>query len=202
MTDFIRFSQPADNNKGPISDQLKLLLPNPARVLEIGSGSGQHAIFMAQALPWLTWQPTDRGDYHPCLVNNIERLGPQNVKPAQYLDISGTDWPETDHIYLANVLHIMPAALLAPLFKGAAALLPDIGKLCIYGPFKYAGEFTSASNAEFDERLKDSDPLSGIRDIETLQQLAAKHGLSLVQDSAMPANNQLLVFERQITVKG
>ncbi|MFT4633893.1 MAG: hypothetical protein ACI8PP_000208 [Candidatus Pseudothioglobus sp.] len=196
MTDFIRFSQPADNNKSHIRDQLIPLLPNPARVLEIGSGSGQHAIFMAQALPWLTWQPTDRGDYHPCLVNNIARLAPPNVKPALYLDISGTDWPETDHIYLANVLHIMPAALLASLFTGAAALLPDTGKLCIYGPFKYAGEFTSASNAEFDKRLKNSNPLSGIRDIETLQQLAAKHGLTLAQDSAMPANNQLLVFER------
>jgi SAM-dependent methyltransferase len=196
MTQFVQFSQPADNNKVHIKELLKLLLPSPARVLEIGSGSGQHAIFMAQALPWLSWQPTDRGDYYPGLVNNIERLGPDNVNPPQYLDLSGTDWPATDHIYLANVLHIMPAALLAPLFKGVAAGLADDGKLCIYGPFKYAGEFTTPSNADFDEWLKDRDPLSGIRDIETLRQLAKEHGLSLAQDNSMPANNQLLVFER------
>jgi hypothetical protein len=90
----------------------------------------------------------------------------------------------------------MPAALLTPLFQGAAAVLANTGKLCIYGPFKYDGEFTSASNANFDESLKARDPLSGIRDIETLQQLAADQGLSLAQDSPMPANNQLLVFER------
>jgi SAM-dependent methyltransferase len=196
MTEFVLFSQPADNNKGHIRDQLKLLLPSPARVLEIGSGSGQHAIFMAQALPLLTWQPTDRGEYYTGLVDNIGRLGPDNVKPPLHLDISGTDWPATDHIYLANVLHIIPAALLAPLFKGAAAVLAETGKLCIYGPFKYAGEFTTASNAEFDDWLKDRDPLSGIRDIETLHHLAAEHGLSMVQDNPMPANNQLLVFER------
>ena len=196
MTEFVQFSQPADNNKGHIKDQLKRLLPSPARVLEIGSGSGQHAIFMAKALPWLTWQPTDRGDYYPGLVNNIARLGPENVEPAQYLDIGSSTWPATDHIYLANVLHIMPAALLAPLFKGAAAAMADAGKLCVYGPFKYANEFTTASNADFDEWLKERDPLSGIRDIETLQHLAAEHGLALTQDSPMPANNQLLVFER------
>jgi SAM-dependent methyltransferase len=196
MTAFVQFSQPADNNKGYISDQLTRLFPDPTRILEIGSGSGQHAVFMAQTMPWLTWQPTDRGDYFPGLVNNIARLGPDNVKAPHYLDISGTDWPDTDHIYLANVLHIMPAALLAPLFQGAAAVLADTGKLCIYGPFKYGGEFTTASNANFDESLKARDPLSGIRDIETLQQLAADQGLSLAQDNPMPANNQLLVFER------
>jgi hypothetical protein len=151
---------------------------------------------MAQVLPWLPWQPTDRGDYFPGLLNNIARLGPDNVKTPHYLDISGTGWPDTDHIYLANVLHIMPAALLKPLFQGAAAVLADTGKLCIYGPFKYDGEFTSASNANFDASLKARDPLSGIRDIETLQQLAADQGLSLAHDNPMPANNQLLVFER------
>jgi hypothetical protein len=196
MTAFVQFSQPADNNKGHISDQLAKLFPDPTRILEIGSGSGQHAVFMAQVLPWLTWQPTDRGDYFPGLLNNIARLGPDNVKTPHYLDISGTGWPDTDHIYLANVLHIMPAALLKPLFQGAAAVLADTGKLCIYGPFKYDGEFTSASNANFDASLKARDPLSGIRDIETLQQLAADQGLSLAHDNPMPANNQLLVFER------
>jgi SAM-dependent methyltransferase len=196
MTVFVQFSQPADNNKGHIRDQFIQLFPDPTRILEIGSGSGQHAVFMAKTLPWLTWQPTDRGDYFPGLVNNIERLGPDNIKTPHYLDISSTGWPDTDHIYLANVLHIMPAALLTPLFQGAAAVLADTGKLCIYGPFKYDGEFTTASNASFDEWLKARDPLSGIRDIETLQQLAADQGLSLAQDNPMPANNQFLVFER------
>jgi len=196
MTDFVQFSQPADNNKSHIKDELKRLFPASARVLEIGSGSGQHAVFMARALPWLTWQPTDRGDYYPGLVDNIERLAPANVSPPRYLDISASDWPETDHMYLANVLHIMPAALLQPLFEGASRILADKGKLCIYGPFKYGGKFTTTSNADFDQWLKARDPLSGIRDIETLQQLAAEQGLLLAEDKPMPANNQFLVFKR------
>ncbi len=169
----------------------------PARILEIGSGSGQHAVHMAAALPHLTWQPTDQGEYFASLLENIERLAPLNVSPPLYLDIATSVFPPTDHIYAANVVHIMPAALLPSLFRGAASALPTGGKLCFYGPFKYLGEFTAESNATFDEWLKARNPLSGIRDIETLQARAEAQGFHLLSDTPMPANNQLLVFTKQ-----
>ena len=152
---------------------------------------------LATALPHLTWQPTDQGEYFAGLVENIERLAPLNVSPPLYLDIATSDFPPTDHIYAANVVHIMPAALLAPLFRGAASAMPRGGKLCFYGPFKYLGEFTADSNATFDEWLKARNPLSGIRDIETLQASAQSQGFRLMSDTPMPANNQLLVFTKQ-----
>jgi SAM-dependent methyltransferase len=193
--DFQNFSQPADNNQAPIREQLDRLFSAPAAILEIGSGSGQHAVYMASHLPHLRWQPTDQGDYFAALLENIQQLAPANVLPPVYLDIAAaTPWPKADNIYMANVVHIMPAALLQPLFQQAARTLPADGKLCVYGPFKYAGEFTTASNADFDLWLKSRNPLSGIRDIETLQTLAQEYGFTQHEDLPMPANNQLLVF--------
>ena len=192
---FRNFSQPAENNQAPIQAQLARLFSRPADILEIGSGSGQHAVYIASHLPHLRWQPSDQGDYLPALAENIRQLAPANVLAPVYLDIGApTPWPKADNIYMANVVHIMPAALLQPLFQQAARTLPAYGQLCIYGPFKYAGEFTTASNADFDLWLKARNPRSGIRDIETLQHLARESGLSQQQDLAMPANNQLLVF--------
>jgi len=134
------------------------LFLKPARILEIGSGSGQHAVHMAAALPHLTWQPTDQGEYFAGLLENIERLAPLNVSPPLYLDIATSVFPPTDHIYAANVVHIMPAALLPSLFRGAASALPTGGKLCFYGPFKYLGEFTAESNATLMSGLKRATP--------------------------------------------
>ncbi|MFT7245509.1 MAG: hypothetical protein ACI82A_002877 [Candidatus Azotimanducaceae bacterium] len=163
----------------------------PCSLLEVGSGSGQHAIRFATALPHVTWQPTDQGDYYPGLVDNIRRLASENVLPPRYLDLTSPDWPDTiDCLYSANVIHIMPAALLPQMFVSPAS------RLMFYGPFKYHGEFTSDSNANFDLWLKDRNPLSGIRDIEALSELAAKSGYRLTSDTPMPANNQFLVFER------
>ena len=133
---------------------------------------------LATALPHLTWQPTDQGEYFAGLVENIGRLAPLNVSSPLYLDIAKSDFPPTDHIY-------------------AASALPRGGKLCLYGPFKYLGEFTADSNATFDEWLKARNPLSGIRDIETLQAGAQSRGFRLLSDTPMPANNQLLVFTKQ-----
>jgi cyclopropane fatty-acyl-phospholipid synthase-like methyltransferase len=194
ISNFIHYSQPADNNKAAIRAQLALLFQVPARILEIGSGSGQHAVYMASGLPHLDWQPSDRGEYYEGLVENIRQLAPANVRPPLYLDVTETEFPPADHIYLANVLHIMPEINLPLLFRGAARTLPTGGKLCIYGPFTYGGAFTTQSNSAFDAWLKARNALSGIRAVETLQTLAQEQGFTLLSDTDMPANNQLLVF--------
>lgn len=152
---------------------------------------------MTQALPFLNWQPSDQGEYFDGLVSNIEQLAPKNVSAPIYLDISNVEheaWPISDVIYSTNVLHIMPAALIDLLFMGATKCQCQM--ILIYGPFKYKGQFTTDSNANFDVWLKDRNPLSGVRDIEVVTETASKHGFELVSDQAMPANNQLLVYKK------
>lgn len=166
-------------------------MTSPCSLLEVGSGSGQHAVCFATALPHVAWQPTDQGDYYPGLVDNISRLAPENVLPPRYLDLTAPEWPDmVDCLFSANVIHIMPAALLPKMFASPA------NRLMFYGPFKYDSEFTSDSNANFDLWLKDRNPLSGVRDIEALVALAEKTGYELKNDTPMPANNQFLLFER------
>ena len=209
---FDNFSPAAENNKQPILDQLKIQFSAPATVLEIGSGSGQHAVFFAQALPHLQWQPADQAGYFQGLKKNISASELDNILPPVYLDLSDSNWPDNpaehaarglgkdttvagiDHVYMANVLHIVSKPLVEAFFKGLPAVIQ--GKLCLYGPFKYKGEFTSASNERFDGWLKSRDVDSGIRDIEWIVELAASCQLQLKVDVSMPANNQLLVFEK------
>jgi len=196
----LNLSSAADNNKDHILARLTELLIDPATVLEIGSGSGQHAMHFAQALSHITWQPSDQGEYFESLVNNIRVMQRDNLRNPVYLDLNNPRWPvnSTDHIYTANVLHIMPESLISPLFCGAARVMSSSScannLLCIYGPFKYQGEFTTESNERFDGWLKDRHPLSGIRDIERVQSLAEENGFVLRDDFNMPANNQFLVF--------
>ncbi len=196
---FLNFSQPAANNQQPILAHLKSLFAARATVLEIGSGSGQHAVAFGNALPHLTWQPSDQGRYLDGLKVNLARLAPPNVRPVVALDIAMEPWPVTDvdHIFLANVVHIAPEAVLEPLFRQAARLLPTGGLLCLYGPYKYGGEFTTESNERFDGWLKSQNSASGIRDVETVETLARSHGLGFEADHPMPANNQLLVFSQK-----
>lgn len=190
--DLVNFSQAAENNRLPILGQLEKHLTSGQTVLEIGSGSGQHAINFANALPYIKWQPTDQGDYYPGLEQNISAYGPDNVMHPRYLDLSSPDWPDNcDCLYSANVIHIMPEALLAQMFQSPSNLI------LLYGPYKYDGEFTSDSNARFDLWLKDRNPLSGIRDIEVLKQLAEQQKYQLISDTPMPANNQFLVLKRE-----
>lgn len=192
----INFSQASENNKGPILEQLKVLFAEPGTVLEVGSGAGQHALHFCAALPHLTWQPTDQGAYFDGLVENLATVASGTLAPI-YLDVS-QDWPEGGYHYgfSANVLHIAAATLTEPFFAGFGRSLEPGGRLCVYGPFRYNGSFTTESNERFDAWLKGNDARSGIRDIETVTSIAAAHGLDLVQDIAMPANNQLLVFDR------
>ena len=177
----------------PILEQLAANISTGARLLEVGSGSGQHAIFFASELDNVTWQPTDQGEYFPGLEHNIQHHAPSNILPPLYLDLTEPDWQRFAHcsaLYSANVIHIMPEALLPQMFTSPCNLL------MFYGPYKYGGDFTSESNANFDLWLKERNPLSGIRDIETLLGFAKQKRYELQSDKPMPANNQFLVFSR------
>ncbi len=191
------FSQAADNNKAAILAVLADWLPQQANLLEIGSGSGQHAIHMAGELKHIYWQPSDRASVLPILTDNIAAYGSANIHTPISLDLVEDNWPvETFHCaYCANVMHIVSSELGEKLIRGAAQTLEEDGLLVLYGPYKYAGSFNTLSNADFDLWLKERDPQSGIRDFEWVRDLAAHSGLRLLEDRQMPANNQLLVFK-------
>lgn len=190
-------------NRLPILELLARWLPRPERVLEIASGTGQHAVFFAERLPHLEWQPTD---HDPSSLESIEawraHAGLTNVATPLMLDAASpaTDWPVSsgavDAVFNANMIHIAPWNVALGLLSGAGHVLRSGGLLLLYGPFKVGGEHTAPSNAAFDEGLRARDPDWGIRDLERVSEVAASHGLALVEQNAMPANNLLLVFER------
>ena len=171
----------------------------PARVLEIASGTGQHAEYFAGHLPHITWQSTDLAANIDSLNRRISHADLKNLLPAFALNVSDQQWPceQPFHVFTANSLHIMSAASVKLFFDGARKCLGPGALLMVYGPFKYHGEFTTQSNAKFDLWLKARDPLSGIRDFETVQGYAVEAGLVLLEDNAMPANNQLLVWQKE-----
>ena len=192
------FSDACERNKGPILDVLATELTNSRRVVEIGSGTGQHAVHFAAGMPHLTWQPTDRHEYLASLAARIAEEGPDNLQEPVELDVQQDPWPplEGDVIFSANTLHIMSWREVESFFDGVGRLLENDGRLAVYGPFSYQGRFTSESNARFDCSLRQRDPLSGIRDVEALDRLAVGQGLRRVADYSMPANNQLLIWTR------
>lgn len=191
------YSQACENNKQPILDKLTPLLTSKSNVLEVGSGSGQHAVHFAQALSHLTWQTSDLLINHGGINQWLNEANLPNLRSPIVIDFN-QPWPVTavDVIYTANTLHIVSAELVARFFNAVGKHLSSGGLLCIYGPFKYDGQFTSASNANFDLWLKDRDALSGIRDIESIKALAQLEGLTLMSDDNMPANNQFLTFSK------
>ena len=163
-------------------------------MLEVGSGTGQHAVFMAGHLPHLQWQPSDQAVYLPGVKLWCSEYTGDNLHSPVELDVTQAQWPEiaADGVFTANTLHIMSWAMVEAFFKGVGALLPKEGKLCIYGPFNYQGSYTSESNQAFDHVLRQRDPVSGIRDFEAVAELAQSAGFVLVKDHDMPANNRLL----------
>ena len=193
------FSQAAENNKTPILGVLKDWLKPGACVLEVGSGSGQHAIHFSQALPNVQWQPSDRPEVKSLLQSNTQHYRSSNLLTPITLDLAAPNWPDgrIDTVYSANVLHIVSADLGETMIKGAAQCLQAGGLFILYGPFRYGGSFTTPSNAEFDDWLRARDPNSGIRDFEWLDELARAGDLILQEDRSMPANNQCLVFQKQ-----
>ena len=192
------FSQACENNKGPILEVLKTAFNKTKSVLEVGSGTGQHSVFFAEQLPHLQWYTSDRRINHEGINLWLKEANLTNLHGPLELDLNYA-WPvnNVDAIYTANTFHIVSWQLVEQFFKGVTTHLVSQGVVCIYGPFKYQGQFTSASNEEFDRFLTQRDPFSGIRDFEAIEQLARHAGLTLISDTAMPANNQLLVFKRQ-----
>ncbi|MGB5444041.1 MAG: DUF938 domain-containing protein [Psychromonas sp.] len=195
------FSQACENNKRPILDILTTLFSSNKHVLEIGSGTGQHAVFFAQHLPHLTWQTSDLAINHQGINMWLDESALANVQRPIVVDLNKS-WPvpnkdlQVDGVYTANTLHIISWPLVVKFFEGIAQNLQAEANVCIYGPFKYQGEFTSESNANFDRSLKARDINSGIRDIEAILRLANSAGLHLINDHVMPANNQLLFFKK------
>ena len=192
------FSDACERNKGPILEILRDAFARATRVIEIGSGTGQHAVWFGQHLQQLLWQPTEVPAAIGPLRERLELEAPDNVLAPLALDVADDPWPvaPADGVFTANTLHIMAWERVPDFFRGVNSVLAPGGTLCVYGPFRYRGAFTTPSNAEFDRWLKRRDPASGVRDFEAVDALATAAGLALVADHAMPANNQALVWRR------
>jgi len=190
------FLQAAEENRQVILEAVRPYLRGS--VLEIGSGTGQHAVYFADQLPALNWQTSDLEENLAGIAARIEQCGPGNLPPPLQLDVLG-EWPDAryDTIYSANSLHIIGEVAVARFIDECGRHLHPDGNLVVYGPFNYHGEFTSASNARFDEMLKAKHPDSGIKDFEWLDTLARTAGMALEADIEMPANNRSLIWKKR-----
>lgn len=190
-----RTSDACERNREPILEVLRRVFADRRAVLEIGSGTGQHAVYFAPGLPHLSWQPSDVAENLPSIrAWREEAPAPRPLEPLE-LDVD-RPFPavKVDAVFTANTLHIVSWPQVERMFAGIGGLLPAGGILAIYGAFKYGGRHTAPSNVEFDAWLRGRDPKSGQRDIEAVTALAKQHALVLEEDNAMPANNRLLVF--------
>lgn len=190
------YSQSSENNKDYILAILREAFQNSNSVLEIGSGTGQHAVYFASNLSYLTWQPSDLDTDLSGIKLWLEEANLPNINNPINLDVNNLPWDigEYSGVFTANTLHIMGKAEIENMFLGIAQALLSKGIFCIYGPFNYDGIYTSESNERFDGWLKKRDSQSGIRDFEWVSSLAKNIGLELVRDYPMPANNRLLVW--------
>lgn len=193
------FSEACEQNKEPILAVLREELAAARQLLEIGSGTGQHAVHFAAALPQLSWTASDRAEHLAGIRAWRDEAALPNLHGPLELDVDAPQWPigTVDAVFSANTAHIMHWSSVVNMFAGVAHILAPGGLFCLYGPFNYGGAYTSASNARFDAWLKARDPGSGVRDRDDLAELGARHGLRLVRDHAMPANNRILVWERE-----
>lgn len=191
------YSEACARNRGPLLEVLKVAFATCNHVLEVGSGSGQHAVHFAAGLPHIQWQTSELAPLHAGIHAWLADAQLPNLRPPLMLDVAGV-WPDVtvDGIFTANTLHIMSWPHVEKFFAGVAKVLTTGGVLAVYGPLNYGGAFTSESNAQFDQWLKERDPVSGLRDFEALCTLAACAGLALENDHAMPANNRTLVWRR------
>ena len=191
-------AESCEQNRGPILTVIRPLLENCDSVLEIGSGTGQHAVYFAAQMPHLVWHTSDCAQNLPGINLWLDDAGLENVRRPVELDVSRSTWPQisVDVIFSANTVHIMHWREIEALFTGVGEILNEGGGFLLYGPFNYRGGYTSASNASFDRWLKSRDPDSGIRDFEELDRLARQAGLYLVNDFEMPSNNRILYWRR------
>jgi cyclopropane fatty-acyl-phospholipid synthase-like methyltransferase len=184
-------------NRDAILDVLGEAFAHTRSVLEIGSGTGQHAVFFARALSYLSWQTSDREENLDGISAWLDDAGLPNTPPALAFDVRGT-WPTTayDGIFTANTLHIMSFEEVQAFFTGLPGITSPDATLAVYGPFNYEGQFTSPSNAAFNDWLQARGGHMAIRDFEAVDALAAKVGFELIGDHAMPANNRCIIWRR------
>jgi len=194
------FAESCQQNQQPIFEVIQPLLEHCQTVLEIGSGTGQHAVYFAGQLAHLQWQTSDRAEYHQGINVWLEDANHSNIQAPLLLDVSQDNWPSLlfDAIFSANTLHIMSHFDVVNFFKHLRRCLSTDGLLILYGPFNYEGHYTSASNAQFDQWLKSRDVNSGIKDFEWVDRLAEMAGLKLVDDISMPANNRILCWKKAV----
>jgi cyclopropane fatty-acyl-phospholipid synthase-like methyltransferase len=193
------YAEACERNRAPILEVLCIELAGRSRLLEIGSGTGQHAVYFAPEFPGLVWQTSDVVQNHPDIRAWLDEAGLANVLPPLALDVCEDEWPSDsyDAVFSSNTAHWMSWPEVECLIAGVGEVLQAGGAFCLYGPFNYRGEYTSESNGRFDRWLKARDPSSGIRDFEAVDELARKAGMTLRQDYEMPANNRVLAWSKR-----
>jgi hypothetical protein len=192
-------SPACERNRGPILDVLRQQFRERRHVIEIGSGTGQHAVHFAAAMPWLRWQCSDVAGNLPGIRQWLDDAALPNTPAPIALDVTTHEVDERarfDAAFSANTLHIMAWPAAADFFRVLDVMLMPTATVVVYGPFNYGGAYTSDSNRVFDAWLKERDPRSGLRDFEAVDALAMAIGLRLAEDIAMPANNRCLVWRR------
>lgn len=191
-------SEACERNRDPILKVLREWFDTPGTALEIGAGTGQHAVYFAQHLPHIEWIASDREDNHAGIAVWMQECPSPNLRGPVSLDVNQSTWPveRVNYAFSANTAHIMHWTAVEKMFEGIGRVLLPSGVFCLYGPFNHDGQFTSESNRLFDEALRVHDPEMGIRDDRALVQLAKRCGLDLVADYSMPAKNRVLVWAR------
>lgn len=192
------YAESCEQNKDPIHQVIQPYLKPGIEVLEIASGTAQHAVYFAGMNPLVQWQTSDRPEYLPGIRSWLSFACLENLIEPISLDVCAV-WPskQYDLVFTSNSLHIMSEDEAEACIKGSARCLKPLGLFITYGPFNYNGEFTSESNREFENWLKQNNPLSGIKHFETLNEIALQSGLLLVDDVEMPANNRILIWQRE-----
>ena len=197
-----QYSEACDQNREPILAVLREAFATARNILEIGSGTGQHAVYFSSELPHVRWQTSDLEENHASINAWLQEAALENTLPPFTLDVTVTSWPEStprntyDGLFSANTTHIMSWPAVQDMFTGIGKLLETNVRFCLYGPFNYHGNYTSDSNRRFDIWLQGRDPASGIRHFEALDELALANGLTLETDHEMPVNNRLLVWKK------
>ena len=192
------FAESCAQNQQVILDVLKTWLTDAGTVLEIGSGTGQHAVFFTQHMPHLNWQPSDLLEQHAGMQMWLDEVEHNRINSPLEIDVDTGPWPveNVDYVYTANTTHIISSSQAENMLRHIGSSLKPGGLFIQYGPFNYNGNYTSESNARFDVWLKQRDPNSCIKHFETIQKLAEKNAMSLVKDIEMPANNRILVWQK------
>ncbi|HKU17078.1 MAG TPA: DUF938 domain-containing protein [Steroidobacteraceae bacterium] len=194
------YAEACERNREPILQVLREWFTQPGSVLEIGAGTGQHAVHFAEHLPHLQWQPTDCEANLAGIGEWVNEAALPNLRAPLRLDVRDREWPvqAVDYVYSANTVHIMGWPEVELMVAGIARVLRPGGVFCLYGPFNRDGQFTSESNRAFDASLRARDPRMGIRDDQALQALGHSHDMTFAGERPMPANNRILVWKRSV----